>query len=101
MLREDFQYGDDQLSQCIHTPGQLALQVAGFVFVNDTTLGQLVDHCDYLRQLFAGSCFVLNSSQVADSITGSLSVIAVSFATFSRLTHIFLCCLMISHVLEI
>lgn len=81
--------------------GQLAFQVAGFVLMYNATFCQLVDHRDHFRSLFTRSGLVAQSLEVTDGITGSFSVIAVSVAALGRLTHIFLCSLMISHEFSI
>jgi len=66
--------------------------------MDDAGLGELIDHRNYFRQRLAGSCFVGARFQVANGITGGLSAITILFPAFSTLTHVFLCCLMISHV---
>lgn len=35
------------LSRCFHLPCQLAFQVVGLILMNNTTLGQFVDHRRY------------------------------------------------------
>ena len=35
--------------QPVHSPGQLTLNVGCFIFMNDSTLRQLVDHGDHIR----------------------------------------------------
>jgi hypothetical protein len=93
-------YKNAELSGVVDALGELCLQVACLVLVDYTTLGELVDHCDHRRSFFAGSSLV-ELFQVANGITGGLAIITVALATLSGLTHIFLCCLMISHVLLI
>ena len=89
------------LSELVHAPGELALQIARLVPMDHTTLGELIDHCYHRRRLLTGSGLVVHFLEVADSVTGSFTIIAVTLTTLGGLTHIFLSCLVICHVLLI
>ena len=86
--------------QGIHLPGQFALQICRLVLVDDTLLGQLIDHGSNLRQLLAGCFILLDRPQVTDRIPRGLAIVFVTIPAFFGLPYIFLGCLMISHELD-
>ena len=77
-----------------------ALQVAGLVLVDHTTLGQLINLTDDAGQLLSGCRGVGQRLEVANGITGGLALVPVACPAFGYLTDILLRSLMICHVLS-
>jgi len=93
--------GSSGSTQGIDPPGKLPLQVRRLVLVNDPLLSQFVDHRGYFRQFFTSFLLYLDLLQIADRITGSFAVIAVTIPALFSLPYIFFCCLVICHELDI
>ena len=63
-----------------------ALEVGRFVFVNDTDLGEFVNHCINLGSILLGCSLIGGVTQVADGVPGSLCIILVMQAMTLTLT---------------
>ena len=87
-------------SEGVDLERECALQVAGLVLVDHTALRKLVDPADDAGQLFTGLCGVGQRPEVADGISGGLTLIPVACPALGYLTDILLRSLMICHVLS-
>src|SRR5687768_16220006 len=65
--------------------------------MDNATLCKLVNHAGNIRE-FLRCFFGICRFEVTNSITGGFPIIFISFTAFSCLTYIFLCCLVISHL---
>ena len=63
------------------------LQVSCLVAVDDVTLSQLIQHRTYLWKKLLSSSFVSSSTQSANSVASSLSIVMVVGFTSSRLAN--------------
>ena len=74
------------LSELVDVQSQLRFQVAGFVFVDNIFLGQLVEH----RRNFYIQCgslvFLSHGAQFAHGITGGLGIVSVAQVSGLRLS---------------
>ncbi len=87
-------------SERINLERERALQVAGLILVNDTTLGKLVDLADHAGQFLSGCSEVGQCPEVANGIAGRLALIPIPSPALGYLTNIFLSSLMVCHVLS-
>lgn len=89
----------DGLFQRVNVELQAALQVGGFVLVDDIALGQLVQHAAYLGQQLHRFLLIGARADVPYGVTGGLVLIAITLVAGLALADALDGTLVVGHVI--